>query len=390
MPRCDHCNVRIDGVYFNYGPSQLCPSCYRQATNQPTMPVRTKHCCICNVALTEDNCRTYEGVSLCQGCYLIHIRRCASCGNECYMHNIYNSPDGERVCENCYHNECYSCEDCGRAIWCDDAARVDNGIFCSECGNRNPREWDAQEFRCNDPTYEDVTTRKFGVELETSRCNNHTSLYNNTIWACKPDYSIDGMEFVSPVLYGDQGLEEIERFCDQVHPLGWSVNSRCGYHVHFDVSNETWETLRSIAYAYLLTHKMWCRFVTRERRENPMCGAPDYTLEDIAKINDGESWDYFVGARDRFEFLNWRAYFVHGTLEIRSHDATLDAEVINNWVKIHMQFIDYVRDLTIEQIEEDFGVDVNLRRQLTNLAYIIDPELVDFYYDVWTFDRVTI
>jgi hypothetical protein len=213
------------------------------------------------------------------------------------------------------------------------------------------------------------------VELETSECLDHTELFDNTIWACKTDYSISGMEFVSPVLYSDRGLEEIEKLC--AAGCGWQIDSSCGYHAHFDITNESWESLRSIAYAYWKTYQLWCLFVSDYRCTNSMCSAPGYNGVEIANINSSEDWDYFVGARDRFEFVNWRAYFVHSTLEVRLHDASLNSEMLCNWVKCHARFIDFVSSCSIDEIDELFSN--SFKKQFETLTDIVGEELSAYY-----------
>jgi hypothetical protein len=185
------------------------------------------------------------------------------------------------------------------------------------------------------------------------------------------------LEFVSPILQGDQGLAEIKTFCRRARELNWRVNRYCGYHVHFDMTNETWQSLRSIAYAYYKTFQLWSKFVSDARSNNPMCGKPDYNDSSIKQIACNEDWDYFVGARDRFEFVNWRAYLVHSTLEVRSHDATLKVSAICKWIKIHSRFIDGVKDLTLDEIDILFNGDIEF--QFRSLEMLIGSDLADYY-----------
>jgi hypothetical protein len=285
------------------------------------------------------------------------------------------SDDG-LLCRDCFSDVCYICDDCGNSIWIDDAIHTDDGTYCPRCHRHSRREWGSKEFYCDNPSNKVLgSTRKFGVELETSECPDHAGLFDRTIWGCKTDYSISGMEFVSPILYGDEGLDAIEAFCEAGHD--WRVNSTCGYHVHFDVTNENWESLRSIAYAYYKTYMLWCHFISDYRCTNHMCAAPNYSIVDIININNAEGWDYFVAARDRFEFVNWRAYLVHGTVEVRMHDASLNAEEICNWVKCHARFIDFVSSCSLADIRELLGDTVE--QQFKVLSDVVGNELSEYY-----------
>jgi len=221
--------------------------------------------------------------------------------------------------------------------------------------------------------------RRFGVELETSNCRRYRDLNGGTIWECKVDCSIEGREFVSPILYGDEGLAEINNFCQIAHNRHWRVDRFCGYHAHFDVSTESWESLRSIAYAYRKTYDMWCRLVPEQRAHNPYCGPPGYSLDDILGIKNACEFEYFAACRDRFEFANWRAFLVHGSLELRTHEASLDASVICNWVKLHARFIDCMAAMSLDDI--DASLTGSVTEQYAAIREYIGEDLWNHYAD---------
>jgi hypothetical protein len=83
-----------------------------------------------------------------------------------------------------------------------------------------------------------------------------------------------------------------------------------------------------------------------------MCGTPQYSGADVRA---SEHFEDFAEARDRFEFVNWRAYLCHGSIEVRLYGASIDAEEICGWVSIHARFIDAVKDLSYDDIDEMFG-----------------------------------
>jgi hypothetical protein len=214
-------------------------------------------------------------------------------------------------------------------------------------------EWDQRDFVCENPTFDKIKTqRKFGVELETSQCERHWELSGQTIWGCTYDCSIGGKEFISPPLIGDEGLDELQSFCNEMQNRDWSIDSRCGLHIHFDMEGMADEQLFSMAYAYRLTWPMWKRFVSRDRGRNDMCGSPRYTTGEIRAATD---WEYFVGARDRFEYVNWRAFFKHGTFEVRLGEATLSGDDIEKWLNAHAMFIETVKDMSYKELDLAFG-----------------------------------
>jgi len=365
--RCSGCgNFTPRDIAYRSNRNYYCESCYRNL----------QRCCYCGTHVA--SCRTVNGEQYCPHCYENCFRRCEECGRQVTYNSMRYTPSEDRglLCRDCFSDVCYVCDECGDSIWIDDAIHTDDGTYCSRCHRHSRREWEAKEFIRDNITYDIIgSTRKFGVELETSECPDHAELFNNTIWGCKTDCSISGMEFVSPILYGDQGLEEIETLCESGQ--GWKIHRTCGYHVHLDVTNEDWRALRSIAYAYHKTYSLWCHFVSDYRCTNHMCAAPSYSVEDILDISNAEDWDYFVAARDRFEFVNWRAYLVHGTIEIRIHDASLNAEEICNWVKCHARFIDFVGSCSRNDIKDLFSC--GFGQQFQVLSDIIGKELSKYY-----------
>lgn len=107
-----------------------------------------------------------------------------------------------------------------------------------------------------------------------------------------------------------------------------------------------------------------------------MCGSPRYTLDDIRAA---KCWEYFVGARDRFEYVNWRAYFKHGTFEIRLGEPTLEGAEIANWVSTHGLFIERVKNMTFDEIDAAFGDGSSSTRAFSfcaNFVWQDRPELI--------------
>ena len=360
-----HCHTRRDaarlvrGVYY-------CPACYSNL-------VRCDRCGQRHAAT-----QNLDDQSLCHVCYEHLAVTCENCGEICNRHFVRSTPNEEIWCENCFHEACTVCDSCENSIWNDDVQEISGRVYCRRCARDRCREWDSKPFVCDTPTYDIIgSTRKFGVELETSECPHHTEVRDTTIWECKSDCSIEGLEFVSPVLYGDQGLADIENLCMIARRKGWMTNRYCGYHAHFDVTGEDWESLKRIAYAYRLTYELWCCFVSDARSSNPMCGAPDYSCADIRRINSAEDWEYFAGVRDRFEWVNWRAYLAHGTMEVRSHDASLNAHEICNWVKAHARFMDFAKEWDLSDLDALFSGDIS--EKFEAIVGVLGVDLADFY-----------
>ena len=106
--------------------------------------------------------------------------------------------------------------------------------------------WDEWEFRVFPPVGNFVeigSRRRFGVELETSKCPDHEDIRDDTCFGCKEDGSIDGKEFISPPLSSDRGLEAIRHFCEVAQKF--EVDKKCGFHLHLDMTGESVESVKS-------------------------------------------------------------------------------------------------------------------------------------------------
>jgi hypothetical protein len=395
-----------------------CPSCYEE---------KYTSCANCGEELSREDARTSaDGVDYCQSCYDDNFTTCHNCQNEvstdkalsagrrgrdeydycpdcfnelfarcCSCGNVHPQDDcttddsGETYCADCYSEYYTSCEQCGAEISRDDAIYTEDSCYCGDCApSGNDREWEpACSFRPSASYREIGSHRKFGIELETSQCSGFDDLEGDTVFGAKEDGSISGMEFVSPVLSSDAGLDEIRDFCRRADYHNFDVDSKCGFHAHFDVRDLSVAQLKSVCYAYHKTYCAWSSFVPEKRRENHYCREHCWTTLDLDEISDfegwnrfakGGTWNYRSDATDRYAWINVKAYARHGTLEVRLHTATLEQGKICNWVKAHARFIDCVRNLTFKQIDSLFGD--NAHTQFNGLSKIWkDGDLTDFY-----------
>jgi hypothetical protein len=186
------------------------------------------------------------------------------------------------------------------------------------------------------------------------------------------------MEFISPVLSSDTGLDAINDFCRRAGHASFEVNAQCGFHAHFDTRDLSVAQLKSVAYAYSRTYAAWAACVPEARRSNSYCGKHSWGRADLDGICDMSGWRSFAGNLCRYQWINLAAFNVHGTFEVRLHSATLEGEKVCNWVKAHTRFIDRVRNMTFNEIDAFFGQTV--KTQFAGLAKTWDDtELTDFY-----------
>lgn len=117
-----------------------------------------------------------------------------------------------------------------------------------------------------------IFNRNFGVEIEAygiSRATLAKELrreginvavegYNHDTrehWKLVTDGSLRGentFELVSPILKGEEGLEELKKVCKVLKAKGAKVNKTCGLHIHFDATDYNLDNWKNI-YQNLIT-----------------------------------------------------------------------------------------------------------------------------------------
>ena len=327
------------------------------------------------------------GNCLCETCHDEKFTTCDCCCDAIERNEAIN-PDCnpcEDLCSDCYHERYFTCDDCSCETHIDDCHGIDWGSVCAECyNNHHCEEWD-QDFSwsgCNE--FDKIgSSRKFGIELEISECDGYKDWAKFDGWGAKTDGSVDdGMEFVSPPMYGNDGYNSVTNFCGRLNDNGCDVNSDCGFHLHIDLTDCNDNQLKSIALAYHYTREFWNQCVSEERRDTYYA-----QLSSNSQHWSLDHWnrDKILGSRNvpsangRYVWCNWQAYHAHKTVEIRSHEPTTDAKTVLNWVKAHTRFVDYVKTLTVGNVTRIFGsekLDVIFRE----MKFIFqDVELSEFY-----------
>lgn len=204
-------------------------------------------------------------------------------------------------------------------------------------------------------TYQ-LTNRTYGIEIETMVPNkqelarklsqagvpNNIEGYNHndsTVnWKLTTDSSIDAceryvsVEIVSPILRGEEGLDQIRKVCRVLAEVNAKVNKSCGMHVHHDARDFGRREFINLLENYRVNESNWDAIVSASRRGNNN----DYcrSLGDVAIDRP----DFFA---TRYMKLNYKAYLRHGTIEFRQHQGTVEAIKIINWIKLTQSFLEY-------------------------------------------------
>lgn len=203
----------------------------------------------------------------------------------------------------------------------------------------------------------------FGVEIEFTGCSREQACQTlsaaglnvqnvgychdvQEYWKVVRDGSLDeddSGELVSPILEGNEGLQQIVKAVRALRKAGASVNRQCGLHVHISVSSFTPEQVWQIVKRYGELEGQIDTLHPRNRRasNNQWCLSIASQVERLAP--EGEiSEDTLTRLSYRWlreAKLNLRAYSRYGTLEFRQHAGTLDPEKICSWIRFCMAFM---------------------------------------------------
>lgn len=210
-------------------------------------------------------------------------------------------------------------------------------------------------------------SRTFGIEIEAynltceqaAQALNNAGLcaraerYNHSTcshWKVITDASItgtNGFELVSPVLSGSEGLEQVRKAVAAIAAAGAKVNKSCGFHVHFGAGDLGLQQFKNLFKNYIkfedifdamqpesrrASNNTYCKSMLfcfrRETREKTINAA----FEAIDQSNSIEEMFSAVTRNDRYFKLNLLSFWRHGTVEVRHHAGTVDADKVVNWV----------------------------------------------------------
>lgn len=182
---------------------------------------------------------------------------------------------------------------------------------------------------------EELRNQGLGCEVEgyNHRVRNH--------WKVITDASVGrGGELVSPILRGADGMRQVRKACAALRAAGASVSRETGLHVHHDVAGLTVSAFKRLVANWSRSEHAIDMLVARSRRNGQwsrhLSSSELDTVNTSIDMQDAKNKCQYI---DRYRSLNIHAYAVHGTVEVRSHQGTLNAEKIVSWVKFGQAFI---------------------------------------------------
>ena len=214
------------------------------------------------------------------------------------------------------------------------------------------------------PVIDYTFNRNFGVEIEACNCtrerlareltaagiNVQVEGYNHTDhtdhWKLVTDSSLSGnntFELVSPILHGEQGLEELEKVCWVLDLCNAKVNDTCGLHVHMDAAEFDLSTWKNLILTYKRLEGVIDNFMPHSRRNNHYCKALTAITENSIKHarNIGDLRAAFF--HNRYHKVNLEAYTRHRTVEFRQHGGSTNFTKMSAWIHFLAKMITFAK-----------------------------------------------
>ena len=224
-----------------------------------------------------------------------------------------------------------------------------------------------------------ITAETFRAWRAQASSYGHTS----SRWDVKTDGSLSGAnagEITSPILPCNGGIDHARRVVSAVAGLGCTANRTCGFHVHLGVQSGAvpLATLRNFACMYAKWEHVLDMLQPRSRRasSNTYCKSMLYhhgfnasesglarrietggaeavrtieaervmainaAMERIRNANTVSELAQVINRGDRYHKLNLQSYSRYGTIEVRHHGGTMNADKVCHWVTMLLCLMD--------------------------------------------------
>lgn len=224
----------------------------------------------------------------------------------------------------------------------------------------------------------DPHARRFGVEIECGLPGGYQKAVEMFPYAWheydsedeEPDFKSwsvgeDGtaVEIRTPVLQGEKGFTELRMAMDRIKEAGGYVTTMDGLHIHHDAPEFTAnpEACLRLVNSWRNNQAAIYEMVSPRRRDGGPC--PSWRDQNVQLLQDWVNGDssWLRAARND---LNLASLSDHGSIEIRLHEGTLDADVAIAWIMFGQLFIHEVAQglspLKNAQTDEKLLVDIRL------------------------------
>ena len=292
----------------------------------------------------------------------------------------------KKLCNKCLKHKKIKCLECGKVLGKWEAHGVLIKNLCEDCYNlryRRFRTVNLPQRKVPSSTFNKNNSRRYcGVEIE---CRNHNRDKNCFVRKELKDLkfsqvrdgslNLGGIEFVSKPMNGDLLFNSIENLCKILNKKKYFVDRSCGLHIHLEVQKKV-EYLKKLYLFYEKFEPIIFKMVPKSRQSTGYCmkfnkvyhhdGQIVFGIDSLPKF---KSMIYETKSQARIKsrtsskwgskrycWTNFHSIFYRKTLEIRNHSGTISAKKINNWIRLHLDILNYLNKVDLQTIN-DLGVD---------------------------------
>lgn len=336
-----------------------------------------------------------DGNPHCQSCYEYAVVHCNHCNTELHRDNPENRHTEYAVyCSNRCFNRCaFFCGGCGDSFEIDDGYEFEGERYCGYCIEEIDRNASANTYYTDETKNFSTRGYTIGIELEVYPEGTVPSMpvELTKYFGVKPDGSLssNGVEYVSVPTNNDNAYEIINGISDFLISNNFRVNTDCGFHLHIGgdkISNSV--NRQKIMIGALIFKDCLFNMLPPSRQNNTYCDKTRLPLNSLlftkkAQNNPEEIYNNYCC---RYEFLNYRAFDRHGTLENRAHQGTINSKKILNWIEINTRLFDFAINTSYEDLIKLRGNAIEFKREVLK-----DKELINYYEQrVKKFKRKTV
>ena len=195
-----------------------------------------------------------------------------------------------------------------------------------------------------------MEARCFGIEIECyfptdSLLRNACREFSKLGWDFETDPSLKsrgcGMEFKSPILKGEEGIQDVIRAVEVLREHSAFVESDCGFHVHVDARDMDLLQAVAVQARYFKFQEEIDKVVQLHRRSGE-CYSPALLSQHIVKNLEYARYNnsLYYAARS---VLNLDSLYKHGTIEFRQLEGTIDANKIIAWIGFCVDFVEWTK-----------------------------------------------
>lgn len=190
--------------------------------------------------------------------------------------------------------------------------------------------------------------RRFGIELEVNTDIESAAIvhrlqdagiparapgYSHEVldgeWKVVPDSSVAGWEVVSPPLLW-QDRDQIRTVCRVLSSLGCVPGRQCGLHVHHEVAEFSADDMKRLVRTWYRAQPITDTLTASHRIQGEW--SDHWYEQEVEDAERAPNLQQMTAYAERYKSLNLSCFPQYGTVEVRQHESTLDADKIIAWI----------------------------------------------------------